>query len=128
MSDSQVWRRAKVWNRNSYVYSESFEGEDISIEPGEFVIMPRSKAISFKGTMNNVKINADGRPKPETYKIIELEPVFGSVVEAPAQFICAADGKKLGSQAELDAYVNENHSEKLVDKKIAVKLKDKFGG
>ena len=65
--------KVKVWNDNQFIYEEEFKGEKISIKPHEFILMERSDAILFKGTMNPVKVNGDGIPLPESYKMIRIE-------------------------------------------------------
>jgi len=63
----------KVWNDNTYPYSEKFRGKEVVIEAGKFVEMEYDQAIIFKGTMNTVKRTKDGGFDPRYFKRIRVE-------------------------------------------------------
>jgi hypothetical protein len=108
--------QVKVWNDNVHPYTEVFRERSISIKPKGFILMEKGEAELFKGSFAAIKIDSDGRPIPEGYKMIRIEelPSAAEESEASPSFICQADGAKFDTQAELDAYVKENHSDKLV--------------
>lgn len=103
--------RAKVWNDNVYPYSEKFKGDDIYIPAGQFIEMDYDEAIMFKGSFSSIVRDADGQPKPESYKKIRVEalgnPVDNVIKSDPNK--CLACGKVLGSQAELAKHIFDEH-------------------
>lgn len=70
MSDKKV----KVINTNVHPYKEVFQSKLIEIPAGEYIVMDKDKASLFLGTANPIIRDADGAPKPESYKKLHMEP------------------------------------------------------
>jgi hypothetical protein len=119
----------KVWNDNVHPYSEKYMGKDVYIAPKAFIEMDHNEASHFLGTRPpNVEVDANGIQKPTSYKMLRIEKGNGSKTPTPKQeFRCMADGKVFHSQAELDAYIAENHVESMVDEKAKEKITKRRG-
>lgn len=114
----------RVYNDNTYPYTERFEDEMITINPGAYLIMEENKANRFKGSFNAPKKTPQGAPDPTSYKMIRLAPHKVEVQEVkpePAKFLCQFDGQEFESQEALDKYIDENHLDKLQDQELAEK-------
>lgn len=103
--------KAKVWNDNIHPYSERFKGDLIVIPAGQFIEMDYDEAVMFRGTFSSIVRDADGQPKPESYKKIRIEalgnPLDNVIKSDPNK--CLACGKVLGSQAELAKHIFDEH-------------------
>lgn len=125
--------RVKVYNLNEYVYKEHFKGDDIVIEPGEFVEMESDDAVMFLGTMNRVKADADGNPLPESYKMLKIiQPKDKKAQEAIENEInnklntkCQACGYAAVNARDLEIHIKEEHADILLDKDALKKDKTK---
>ena len=119
---------AKVWNENKYPYREKFEGKDVEIEPGGYVIMNDKEAIRFKGTYAPPRVDGMGRPDPLYFKMLRLEehnPANEPVVhvEPSKKFICQKDGQEFDSLEELEAYEQKNYLDDLLDQELADEIR-----
>ena len=107
--------RAKVYNDNKHVYKETFKGDQIVIEPGKFIEMDYDEALMFKGTFNGIKLDADGRPTPESFKMIRVEPMGNpadSVIKSDPNK-CAACAKVFTDQGALAQHIFDEHPESM---------------
>lgn len=94
-----------VENYGSSTFSEEFEGETITLKPGDKINLARSKAVSLLSQMSapgfvdeNGSIDYS-RPKEKKLRIISV------IGETEKEYSCNLDGKKFGTQKELDAYL-----------------------
>jgi hypothetical protein len=111
--------KAKVWNDNKWVYTEKFNGDQITIPAGGYIEMEYMEAVQFKGTMNSIIRDADGAPKAESFKMIRVEPMGDLNKEAKSQvseLVCQACTYKAVDQVDLAKHILENHAESFADK------------
>lgn len=105
----------KVWNDNEYTYTEKFKGQTLTIEPKKFISMDENEAHQFLGKMPaNILVDANGRQKPESYKRLRIDKSLATET-AIAKFICNQDGKEFPNQEALDAHIEANYVEKILD-------------
>ena len=98
-----------VFNMDSMPFEETFEDENIRLEPGQSKVMSRSNAIMWLGRNPGMDKNTG------TFKVknLEIKPVAGSdmtgvkeVEEATKnRHKCMSCGLELTSEAELDAHL-----------------------
>jgi len=65
----------KVWNDNTYPYSEKFKGTEVKIEPKTFIKMEREEAILLLGQFSPITRDADGAPHPKSFKRLRIEEI-----------------------------------------------------
>lgn len=118
----------KVWNDNTYPYSEQFRGEPIHIPSKSWIEMELYDAHQFIGQMPpNIKCDASGKQMAESYKMLRIENLGGA--KAPqTKFICMQDGREFQTQTALDEYIRENHMDSIVDEKSKDEFKKKGPG
>lgn len=121
--------KVQVVNDNVHPYREKFRGQEIFIAPKGSIEMDMNEAHLFLGTMPpNIEVDGSGIQKPTSYKMLRIE-MGGAKAPAPvSKFKCMADGKEFNSQAELDAYIAENHTETMVDEDAKEKVVAKKRG
>lgn len=71
-----------VRNVNSHPYREQFRDRLIEIPAGKAIEMEHSEALLFLGSFNQPVLDHDGRPTPEGFKRLNIEPLTGKA-EAP---------------------------------------------
>lgn len=110
--------KAKVWNDNIYPYSEMFRGDKITIAPGQFIEMDYMDAVQFRGTMNSISYDADGAPRPESYKKIRIEEIKDAkpATVEDMSLDCNVCNYKAKDQVDFAKHVLENHADSLADK------------
>lgn len=117
--------QVRVYNKNEHTYRELFKGKAIEIPAGGYIVMDQAEAIMFKGTIGqHPKKLGTGDWDKTTFKMIDIQPHTVQPVTPvipPAKFICHYDGKEFGTQKELDAYIDENHLDKIKDPEVAEK-------
>lgn len=103
----------KVWNDNTYPYTEKFKGKQIDIAPKNYVEMDHNEASDFLGNNpGTARVNANGLQAPETYKMLRIE---GSGPTRVEQFKCMMDGKTFQSQEKLNEHIRINYTAQMVD-------------
>ena len=65
--------KVKVHNRNTYPYTEEYQGEKLTIPAGKFIEMQEMDAVQFLGQFNSIERDADGNPHPKSYKKLEID-------------------------------------------------------
>lgn len=114
----------RVWNDNSYPFSQEFKGEKITIGPRQFKVMEYYEAMEFKSAFSPIEKDGDGQPLPRSYKMIRVEQPAGDVGlaqdEDEKKFICHATGVAYATQAEADAE-NKKHEHLVVKDEEAEK-------
>lgn len=103
----------RVWNDNDYPFRQKFKGEDVAIPAKKFVMMDEEDAISFRGKYSPPILDGAANALPHSYKKIRIEHTSNPDVKEAGKFVCHADGTEFDSQEALDAYVKENHADKL---------------
>ena len=73
----------KVWNRNDRVYKETFKGDKIVIPAGEFIMMHPAEANDFKSAFRNPVYLKGGKPDPDHFKMIEVDPISDTIEPTP---------------------------------------------
>lgn len=90
---------SKVWNDNKYPHTEKFQGQMLTIMPGEFILMPPDEAELFKGKFTPMHM-FKGAPDPKFFKMIRIEHPEGWGFEE--KFTCPVTGKVYQSAEELN--------------------------
>lgn len=107
--------KAKVWNRNTYPYTEKFKDQDIVIQPGRYIVMDLYEAHEFRGTMSSVKLNADGQHLAQGFKMIEVEPTddvetVTAEAEELSKTLCQACAYQATSETDLGEHIKAVHA------------------
>lgn len=95
---------AKIWNDGPVDHEEEFLGERIFIPRGEYIEMPRSKAIKFLGTFKPFR--RDGHVAGQGLKRLRLEENAeekAARYDQPFSFV-ASDGTKFRTKQGLKEY------------------------
>jgi len=95
---------AKIWNEGPVDHEEEFLGEKIFIPRGEYIEMPRSKAIKFMGTFQPFR--RDGHVSSQGIKKLRLEEdaeARAAKYDQPFKF-AASDGSKFRTKEGLRQY------------------------
>lgn len=67
--------QVKVVNKNTHPYKEKWDDKVIEIPAGGHITMAKEDAVIFLGRMNSIARDADGAPKPESFKRLYIEPL-----------------------------------------------------
>jgi hypothetical protein len=95
---------AKIWNDGPVDHEEEFLGEHIVIKRGEYIEMPRSKAIKFLGSFKPFR--RDGHIMSQGIKQLRMEEdpeEKAAKYDQPFTF-AASDGTKFRTKKGLKAY------------------------
>lgn len=65
--------KVKIWNDNTYPYTEEFKGDKIHIEANKYVEMEREEAVLFMGQFNSIVRDVDGNPHPKSFKKLRMD-------------------------------------------------------
>jgi hypothetical protein len=99
-----------VYNNMDHPYTETFNDQTLTIQPGKSIEMNRSEAIVFLG--RNPGINPNTRELIQ--KNLEIRPIsdktkdITGAAEIENTFRCMLDGKVFATQAALDAHLTEH--------------------
>lgn len=118
----------RVWNDNVFPFKQKFRDKDILIGPKKFIEMEETEAYEFKSAYSPIERDGDGQPKPESYKMIRIEKTDKTAHKPVAnanEFLCQACGFHATNKKDLDAHIDENHLDQLVDKDEADKRRTK---
>jgi hypothetical protein len=114
----------KVVNDNVHPYKERFRDQTIYIAPRSYVEMEHGEAHLFLGTMPpNIELDGNGIQKPQSYKMLRIEPMGGAATTPTPVYKCMIDGREFATQAELDEYIEENHADAIIDDKSKEQFK-----
>lgn len=121
-------KHVKVWNDNIYPFKQKFKDQEHVIPAGKFIIMEFYEGHEFKSFSSPVKLDADDKPLPISYKMLRVEDHFPEakkeepVPMAPAKEEtlneCLACGKKFFILAELTEHLKE-HEGKIFNPDVA---------
>lgn len=119
--------RAKVWNDFDKEHVEEFRGETVRIPAKSFIEMAWPDAVQFRGQYTPIIRDGMGRDlKPKMIRLEKID-VTAPLYPEPKKFVCQVDNKEFDSQAELDQYIAENHTESMLDDDARKKIKTKAG-
>lgn len=120
-------RQVKVWNKNVHPYKEdNFNGENIRIPAGGYIVMEEYEAISFMGRAVPIVKMADGLQDPRSYKMLVREYIDEKEAKIEAEkYNCQACGKAHKDQASLDEHTDDEHLDMLSDQDVATKRRTK---
>jgi uncharacterized C2H2 Zn-finger protein len=117
----------RLFNLNTFDYSEEFKGMMIKIPAGEYIVMEYDEANQFMSKMNNPKRGKDGLFIPSTFKKLAMDPGDKKRAEAYLRdekeeeskriFVCHACNGEFQSKKELTKHVKESHMNELADQK-----------
>lgn len=111
----------RVWNDNTFPFSQEFKGEKITIAPRAFRTMEYYEAMEFKSAFSPIERDGDGQPLPKSYKMIRVEQPAGDVAIADEKkFVCHVTGQKFSTQLEADAE-NKKHDHLIIKDEEAEK-------
>lgn len=120
--------KVQVVNDNDHPYREKFRGKEIVIPAKGSIEMDYNEAHIFLGTMpSNIEVDGNGIQKATSYKRLSILTGNEAPTASSKKFKCMADGREFASQAELDAYIAENHVEAMVDEDAKKKVVAKRG-
>lgn len=106
----------RVVNDNVHPYTEKYRGRTIHIEPKGFVEMDANEAAHFLGTNpGTAQVDANGIPKPESFKMLRIEARDTSKAQESKKWVCQKDGKEFPTQAALEKHILENYMDELDD-------------
>lgn len=121
-------QNVRVYNDNVYPHKERFKGDIIEIAPKKFITMDFFDAVEFLGQYTPIKVDGGGAALPESYKMLRIvKPEEFKIEDKKTEIKCQACGKVFENNDELDAHVNENHLEQLVDEDEIKKRSKKKG-
>lgn len=99
--------QAKVWNKNVHPFRQKFGSDIIEIPAGGYIEMEYHDAIRFKSKSYPIETDGGNQQKPESYKMIHVEPL-GDVIKEQAQEVTAfksmVDGSLHPTREALLAY------------------------
>ncbi|MDC1299958.1 hypothetical protein N8Z24_00465 [bacterium] len=96
--------KVKIWNDGPADHVEEFLGDKIVIPRGEFILMPRSKAIKFMGTFR--PFTRDGNIMSQGLKQLRMEEdaeAKAAKYDQPFSFM-ATDGTKFRTKQGLKSH------------------------
>jgi hypothetical protein len=113
--------KAKVWNDNKYVYTDTLNGDKVTIPAGEFIEMDYMDAVLLKGKIPKVKFDSGGLPMPESYQMLRVEQIKddAKTVAANAAALdvtCQACSYKAADQVDLAKHILDNHVDNIAEK------------
>lgn len=114
--------QVRVYNDNIYPFKQNFKDEEIHIPAGGFVMMSPADAVIFRGSYSPMMKGANGQPDPKFFKKIRVEEI-GAPEPERKKYICQFDGKEFQTEEALEAYIDENHIDKIADQEFAQKRK-----
>lgn len=114
----------KVWNDNVHPYTEKFKDQDIKIPPKSFIMMEAGEAVDFRGTFAPIKVDADGNPIAEGFKMIRIEEVKGdedgeAADQVNPRTICQACKYEASSEKDLNEHAKAMHADALFSDPLA---------
>ncbi len=99
--------QAKVWNKNVHPFKQKFGSDVIEIPAGGFVEMEYHDAIRFKSKAYPIETDGGNQQKPESYKMLTVEPLGDLNKENPTEvtaFKSMVDGSLHATKEALLAY------------------------
>jgi hypothetical protein len=114
---------AKVWNDNSFPFTQKYQDQIINVPAKGYVEMPWDDAHQFLGLFFQPVYDGMGQQKPDSFKMLRVE---GQSPQAQAQTqVCAACGDEFTSEDRLNAHIDRHHLDEMEDQKLAQKRKVK---
>ena len=116
----------RVWNDNTYPYTEQFRDQKIHIPAKGFIMMEAGEAHLFRGSFAPVQLDGDGNPHPSGYKMIRIEETSSEPVPAVTvnEKKCIACAYEATSKADLDEHVKAAHAaDVVVDEEAEAEIK-----
>lgn len=108
--------KVKVWNDNVHDYSENWRGTEYFIKSKSFIEMEESAAVKFLGQFGKpIMVDHDGKPLPESYKMLRIERTGPETTVEEKGFPCMACSRTYESEKVLNAHIEESHSQLWAD-------------
>jgi len=95
----KMFKKAKLWNRNTEAYHQTVNGEEVHIPAGEYVVVPRRRAIEIRGHYPGKGIKC----------MLEIEPIFEEV-EQQESFVDHRTGQVFPDRESLLKHLGINAS------------------
>lgn len=109
--------KVEVWNDNTHVYAEKFNGDMITIPAKSYILMEYDQAVLFRSSFPSfgLKRLANGQQDPTTYKMIRIGlAVDGHVPIVVSGHACQACKYVAKNAADLDKHSAELHADAIV--------------
>jgi hypothetical protein len=104
--------QVRVWNDNIHPYQETFREKELKIPAKSFILMDSGDAHLFKGTFAPIKVDADGNPIAQGYKMIRIEKTAEPLPETKVkETICQACRYEASSDKDLAEHVKASHGD-----------------
>jgi hypothetical protein len=121
--------KVRVWNDNVHPYRETFREQNIHIPAKSSIVMDAGEALLFKGTFAPIKLDGDGNPTPEGYKMIRIEELQSEDTIEQAKvnpLVCQACAYEAASEKDLNEHAQSLHKDAfLVDEEAEQALSEK---
>jgi len=115
--------KVRVYNDNRFVHREAFRGEDIVIDPGEYIEMEREDAVLFKSQFFQPKYDKGGLQTHESYKMIRLQKIENQAPDVThKEYRCHACAFTSQTKQGLATHVRAKHTGQMVDDDAREKL------
>lgn len=119
--------QVQVWNDNVHVYKEQFREQSIVIPPKGFILMDEGEAHTFKCSFAPIKVDHDGQPVAEGFKMIRIAPIPDAVQEVKPEpkvnpLICVACKYEAASEKDLSEHQEASHASQRVHDEEAEKF------
>ena len=126
----------KVWNRNTYDYSEEFRGKKITIPASDFIEMAYDEAVLFLGSFTPIVRKGDGTFDPRSFKKLEIDKDDKAAIRAERMhsmdadekekvFVCHACAKEFLTKTGLEKHIKSKHMSDMADKEAMKELHDR---
>ena len=126
----------RVWNRNTYPYSEKFRGKEYSIPAGKCIEMSYDEAVLFLGSFTPIVRKGDGTCDPRSFKKLEIDPEDKAAIrdqrlhlidkdEKETVFVCHACSKEFLTKKGLEKHIKDKHMTEMVDKEAYKEMHDR---
>ena len=93
----------RVFNDNSFLYSEKYKGKVYDIQPGASVEMEEDDAEHFLSQYTPVVKRGDNTPDPRFFKMLRIDPPLGSREHKANPLMVHAAGKVAANAEEFEA-------------------------
>ena len=128
--------QVKLLNKNSYPYTEVFNGKIIEIPANGHIVMDYEEANRFMGKWCPIKKDKGGTPLPSSYKMLAIDPEDRARAEAflrnesdiksknQKTFVCHCCSEEFEKKKHLISHIKKKHMDQIVDEKTREEIED----
>ncbi len=121
--------QVKVWNDNAYPHKENFRDTVVEIPAKGHVLMEADQAHLFKCEYYPIRLDGDGQPMSQHFKMIRIEQLDGVSLDKVVvrATVCQACKYDASNEKDLSEHVKAMHSDIIaeVDAEAEEALKNK---